>query len=100
MKKFKVGDELGITDIIVHSIKYLDAAAEIAERKEDSKALMQVFKESLKASDRIMQIILTMEEEDQEYIGEQGNQKGSFGFVTESGPKTDPSECELEESSE
>ena len=94
MKKFKKKDEIDISDLLLHAMQYLDKAAELAEDQEDVKALLKVHKQSMKASDRIMSVFMSMEQGENAH-DPIGTHKGNFGFGVH--PE---SECELEEDSE
>jgi hypothetical protein len=70
MKRFipfseKVADEIDITETIVHSLTYLDAAAVMAIKNEDTDLLLDIFKQSLKASDRLTSIALHQQDREE-----------------------------------
>lgn len=94
MKKFKKTDDSDITDLLLHSIQYLDKAAEMAEDQDNPKLLIEIHKQALKASDRIMSVFMSIEQREVE-DDTIGNTKGNFGFVTDGIPAQ--GERELEE---
>jgi len=85
-------ENLDITDILVHSMSYLDAAAAMAVREKDQDSLVDIFNESLKASDRLTSVILHLEE-----LGDEEDESIDLTEQSEFGFRPAKGECELEE---
>lgn len=91
-EKLEDSEELSLTDILVHSMSYLDAAARVAVKEQDTGLLIEIFNESLRASDRLTAVVLHLEEigeDEDEYVDT--TEQSEFGFRPAKG------ECEPEE---
>lgn len=100
MKRFiplaeKIGedDDVDVTVVLMHSVSYLDHAAVIARKNEDPEMLMQIFKQSLKASDRLTSIAFHLGNDEEGNYGKPIDNTEGFGFQLAPQER----ECELEE---
>lgn len=71
--------EMSVTDALMHNLSYLDEAAKMAINNEDPEMLMQIFKQGLKITDRIVQVAFHTDEEE-EIINERVTGNTGFGF--------------------
>ncbi|QLF83327.1 hypothetical protein SEA_NICEHOUSE_83 [Rhodococcus phage NiceHouse] len=91
-ERIEDAENLDITDILVHSMSYLDAAAALAVKEQDSNLLVDIFNESLKASDRLTSVVLHLEE-----MGENEDESIDLTEQSEFGFRPAKGECEPEE---
>ena len=97
MRKFipfdkKIDSEIDLTEMLLHSVSYLDHAAEIAVQNNNAKLMLKVYKASLEASDRLMTLALHLGEEKEEDDTIIKRDEGEFGFKI----PTPQSECDIE----
>lgn len=82
--------ELGVGELIAHTVSYLDAAAQLAQQDKDADLLIQIYEQSLKANGILLAAMI---EDEGEEIASGGT---DFGFVL--APKV--SEDDFEEDDE
>ena len=80
-KRFKKADDLDVFGLLYHSVGLLDVAASIAIEKGDSKTLLKIYDRMLDASDRVMSVVLNVDEEEDSKNNDRA--KAGFGFVNE-----------------
>jgi hypothetical protein len=95
-KKFenkKPDKALGAADILVHAVSVLDVAGSIAAEQGDIKTLIKIYMHMLDASDRIMTLAISEQEnQEEDFIDDHHNEHGEFGFT----PQPSQSEGDIE----
>lgn len=91
--KFKVYDEIGVADLLVHAVRAYDLAGTIAAYHEDFDRLLVVGDKIKDASDLLFAMSVAEQGLEERMIEENGSTNGEFGFTVPKPPTEGDSEC-------